>query len=73
MKIGKRGYPTYRIVVIDKRKKRNSRYIDKIGFYNPHTEPRTLKLDEVKLNNWLTKGAVVTEGIRKLLSKKGYF
>lgn len=73
MKIGKRGYPVYRIVVMDKKKKRNSRYLEKIGFYDPHTEPVSLQLDESKLKNWLQKGAEVSEGIKKLLSKKGYF
>lgn len=70
MRIGKKGYPTYRIVIIDKRKKRNTNYLDKIGLYNPHTTPPTINLDEKKLKDWLIKGVLVSEGVRKLLSKK---
>lgn len=71
MKIGKKNYPTYRIIAIDKRKKRNSRYIEKIGVYNPHTNPYTLKINQERLDYWLTKGAQLSEGLKKLLSKKG--
>ena len=67
MKFGKRGYPTYRIVVLDKRKKRDGSYLEKVGTYNPHTEPVTLSIDEAKLQEWLKKGAQVSEGMRKLL------
>lgn len=70
MRIGKRGYAAYRIVVMDKRKKRNSSYIDKIGFYDPHTNPSTIEVDENKLRDWLLKGAIVSEGVNKLLSKR---
>ena len=68
MRIGKRGFPLYRIVVMDKRKKRNCNYIDKIGFYNPHTNPATIDIDQKKLNDWLSKGAILSEGTRKLIS-----
>lgn len=70
MKFGKRGYPTYRIVVLDKRKKRDGSYLEKVGTYNPHTEPATLIIDDVKLQDWLKKGAQVSEGMRKLLKNK---
>jgi len=70
MRIGKRGYAAYRIVVMDKRKKRNSSYIDKIGFYDCHTNPSIIEVDENKLKSWLLKGAVVSEGVNKLLSKR---
>ncbi len=67
MKFGKRGYPTYRIVVLDKRKKRDGSYIEKVGTYNPHTEPATFIVDNVKLQEWLKKGAQVSNSLRKLL------
>ncbi len=66
MRVGKRGYSLYRIVVMDKRKKRNGAYIEKIGFYNPHKEPH-LQIDKNKLENWLSKGAVLSAGTAKLL------
>jgi len=70
MKFGKRGYPTYRIVVLDKRKKRDGSYLEKVGTYNPHTEPATLEINDVKLNEWLKKGAQVSEGMRRLLKNR---
>ena len=45
-------------------------YIEKIGTYNPHTEPKTLIIDDVKLSGWLKKGAQVSEGIHKLLKNR---
>ena len=70
MKFGKRGYPTYRIVVLDKRKKRDGSYLEKVGTYNPHTEPATLEINDVKLQEWLKKGAQVSEGMRRLLKNR---
>jgi small subunit ribosomal protein S16 len=70
MKFGKRGYPTYRIVVLDKRKKRDGSYLDKLGTYNPHTEPATLIIDDTKLQDWMKKGAQISEGARKLLKNR---
>lgn len=66
MRIGKKGHPSYRIVVVDKRKKRNTAYIEEIGFYNPMTDPATLKINQDKLKSWLQKGATLTDGARKL-------
>jgi len=68
MKFGKRGYPTYRIVALDKRKKRDGSYIEKIGTYNPHVEPMLI-VDHTKLDAWIKKGAILSEGITKLMSK----
>lgn len=70
MKFGKRSFPTYRIVVLDKRKKRDGSYLEKVGTYNPHTEPATLIIDDVKLEGWLKKGAQVSEGMRRLLKNR---
>ncbi len=68
MKFGKRAYPTYRIVALDKRKKRDGSYLEKIGTYNPHVEPMLI-VDHAKLDAWVKKGAILSEGIRKLMSK----
>ncbi|MFZ2026456.1 MAG: 30S ribosomal protein S16 [Microgenomates group bacterium] len=70
MKFGKRGYPTYRIVVLDKRKKRDGSYLAKVGTYNPHTEPASLMIDDAKLQEWLKKGAELSEGMRKILKNR---
>lgn len=69
MRIGKKNQPSYRIIVIDKRKKRNGTYIEQIGFYNPLTNPASLQLDEKKVEDWINKGALVSDGLNKLLAK----
>jgi len=66
-RVGKKKYPKYRIVAIEESKKREGRYIEKIGFYNPIPNPYIFKIDQLKLNNWLKKGARLSNGVRKLL------
>lgn len=70
MRTGKKGFPHYRVVVMDKRKKRNGAYIEKIGVYNPLVEPAKLDIEEKKLQEWLLKGAQLSEGMTKLLKTK---
>jgi small subunit ribosomal protein S16 len=69
LRTGKKGYASYRIVVMDKKKKRNGAYIEKIGTYNPHEKTTKVKLNKEKLDFWLSRGAVVSEGIEKLLKR----
>ncbi len=69
MRVGKKGFPNYRIIAIDKRKKRDGAYIEKLGFYDPLTNPMTLTIDEQKLAKWREKGALISEGLTKLLKK----
>ena len=68
---GKKGKPFYWIVATDARSKRDGRYLEKLGTYNPNTNPATV---EVKLDNavnWLEKGAQPTDTARTLLSYRG--
>ena len=68
---GKKGKPFYWIVAADARCKRDGRYLEKLGTYNPNTNPATV---EVKLDNavnWLEKGAQPTDTARTLLSYRG--
>lgn len=69
MRLGKKGKPFYRIVVMDKRKKRNGAYLENLGTYDPIVTPAKLEYDKARLTNWLAKGATLTEGLRKLLGK----
>ena len=69
MRTGKRGHATYRVVVMDKRKKRNGAYIEKIGTYDPHGEPAKIELNKEKFDFWVTRGAIISEGISKLLKR----
>ena len=66
IRFGKKGSPTYRIVAIDKREKRNGPYIEKLGFYNPKLNPPELNLKRDRFDYWIMKGAELSEGIVKI-------
>jgi small subunit ribosomal protein S16 len=68
---GKKGYPFYHIVVADSRAPRDGRYIERLGMYNPNTNPATIEFDFDRALDWLHKGAQPTDTCRTLLSKKG--
>ncbi len=70
MRLGKRGKPSYRIIAIDKRKKRDGKYIESIGIYNPLVDPAEIKINKERFNYWKEKGAVVSEGLARLLKSK---
>lgn len=66
---GKRGQPSYRIVVAKDRSRRDGTVVDTIGLYDPLTNPATVKLDKVKYQAWITKGAQPTNTVRHLATK----
>lgn len=68
---GKKGYAFYHIVVADSRAPRDGRFIEKIGTYNPNTNPATIDLNFDKALDWLQKGAQPTDTCRAILSYKG--
>lgn len=68
---GRRKLAYYHIVVADSRSPRDGRYIEKIGEYNPLTNPATIELDFDKALGWLQNGAIPTETCRAILSYKG--
>ena len=61
----------FRIVVADARSPRDGRFIESIGYYDPTTEPATVKMDEEKALEWMAKGAQVTDTVKALLQKQG--
>lgn len=65
-RLGRKKRPFYRIVVTDSRKRRDSGWIESIGYYNPLTEPSTVKMDLDRLNYWLGVGAKMSERVAKL-------
>jgi len=65
-RFGRKKRPFYRIVVTDSRKRRDSGWIESIGYYNPMTEPSTVKMDLDRLNYWLGVGAKMSERVEKL-------
>jgi len=68
---GRKKLAYYHVVVADSRSPRDGRYIEKIGSYNPITNPATIELDFDKALGWLQNGALPTETCRAILSVKG--
>ncbi|MBQ0148904.1 MAG: 30S ribosomal protein S16, partial [Flavobacteriaceae bacterium] len=70
---GRKGKPFFHIVVADSRAKRDGRFIEKLGTYNPITNPATVELNVEAAVKWLMTGAEPTETAKALLSYKGAF
>ena len=60
--------PFYRVVVADRRKRRDGSYIELVGTYDPRLEPSGIKLDMDKINEWISKGAQPSERVAKLIA-----
>lgn len=65
---GKRNAPFYKIVAIEGHRKRDGKYLDSIGFYNP--AKKDMKIDQEKYDKWVKNGAQVSEAVKKLIDKK---
>ncbi len=63
--------PSYRVVVADGRTARDGRFIEQIGFYDPLTEPPTIRIDTDKAAEWIRKGALPSNTVRNLLARAG--
>ena len=70
-RMGAKNQPFYRIVAADSRWKRDGKYIEALGYYDPKTEPYTLQVDEDKAIKWLKEGAQPTNTVRALFKKVG--
>ena len=68
---GRKAYAFYKIVVADSRAPRDGKFIEKIGTYNPNTNPATVDLDFERALYWLTTGAQPTDTARSILSHEG--
>ncbi|WP_417942861.1 30S ribosomal protein S16 [Flavobacterium sp. RS13.1] len=68
---GKKGKPFYWVVAADARSKRDGKYLEKIGTYNPNTNPATVELNLDSAVKWLHNGAQPTDTARAILSYKG--
>jgi len=68
---GKKGKPYYWIIAADARSKRDGKYLEKIGAYNPNTNPATIELDIDSAVKWLQNGAQPTDTAKNILSYKG--
>ncbi len=70
-RLGKKKAPFYRVVVADSRSPRDGRFVEEIGYYNPLTDPATIKIDADKAQTWIKNGAQPTDTVRSLLKKSG--
>jgi len=68
---GRKKQPIYDIVVADARAPRDGKFIEKIGSFNPNSDPAFVSLDVEKATQWVLNGALPTETARKILSDKG--
>lgn len=68
---GAKKRPFYQVVVADERSRRDGRYIENMGTYDPTKNPAVLKLNEEKVLAWIGKGAQPTDTVRQLLKKAG--
>lgn len=65
---GKKKAPFYHIVVADSKSPRDGKIIEKIGTYNPMTEPATIVIDREKLEKWTKNGAKPTDTVKSLIN-----
>jgi len=68
---GAKKNPFYRIVVADSRFPRDGRFVEQLGYYDPETDPATVKIDEDKTVAWLKDGALPSDTVRSILKKEG--
>jgi len=69
-RIGKKHQPLYRIVVKTTRDRRDGKYIEELGSYNPNTNPSTFKLKKDRIAYWVSKGSYVSKIVKKLMDQK---
>jgi small subunit ribosomal protein S16 len=69
--MGAKKRPFYRLVVADARSPRDGRFIEQLGYYDPLTEPATVKIDAEKVRQWLGQGAQPSDAARALLKREG--
>lgn len=66
-RVGATKRPAYRVIAIDKRRSRDGRALEILGFYDPLTEPATVKLETARIQDWIGKGAQPSDTVVKLM------
>ena len=69
-RMGAKKRPFYRIVVADSRAPRDGRFIEEIGYYNPISQPKEVKIDHEKAAEWLKKGAKPSDTVKALFKSE---
>ena len=70
-RMGAKKQPTYRVVIQAERSKRDGRFIENIGFYNPRTKPETIELHEDRIYDWISHGAQPSGSVNQLFKTIG--
>lgn len=70
-RMGRKKRPFYRVIAADSRAPRDGRFIEKIGYYDPLTDPARVELDEERVLYWLGVGAIPSPTVKNMLSKQG--
>ena len=72
-RMGSKKKPFYRIVVADSRAPRDGKFIEEIGYYNPLTESKEIKVDAEKVNVWIKNGAKPTDTVNRLFKNNNIY
>lgn len=72
-RMGSKKKPFYRIVVADSRAPRDGKFIEEIGYYNPLTESKEIKVDAEKVNAWIKNGAKPTDTVNRLFKNNNIY
>jgi small subunit ribosomal protein S16 len=68
-RFGKKTHPFYRVVVTEKTRPRNGRFVEIVGTYDPQKKPALVEVDNERVQYWLSKGAQPSDTVRTLLRK----
>ena len=69
-RMGSKHRPFYRVVVSDSRKFPTATALDEVGYYDPRSEPETIKIDAERVEHWVGKGAKMSPTVEKLLKRQ---
>jgi small subunit ribosomal protein S16 len=69
--VGATKRPAYRVIAIDRRRSRDGRALEILGYYDPLTEPATVQLDTAKIQAWIGKGAQPSDTVERLFRRAG--
>ncbi len=70
-RVGAKRQPSYRLVAADSETPRDGRFLEVVGFYNPRTDPPTIQLNEARIYDWISKGALPSDSVNQLFKSAG--
>ncbi|HKO61699.1 MAG TPA: 30S ribosomal protein S16 [Pyrinomonadaceae bacterium] len=71
MRMGAKKQPSYRVIVKEKKSKRDGAYLENVGTYNPTRQPAEIKLDMERVRYWISQGAQPTQTVDRLIKASG--